>query len=461
MSDFFFLLANLEGEVEVKGKGGALRVWVSADAGALDGLARRAGHAAAVARLQEVGARDADHRAKRWRRVWVRDNALRGGGGWSWDSWARRRGGARRRAVLAGDAVDLDRLLACVARALGWVAVRGAGRWTWGWRRWWWWGWWAWWGWAWRRRAWRVLFEAAVGERHRLVVAAPFGDALRRAELVAAVNTLGRVNRAADVWLKATVAVWVRGVVAAPGSGALVARLGHAAVSSVGWVHSAARGWRWRDWRAWRWRWGRGRAWSRWACLGNRVRRLHRNAADAGGRNATCHHNVARRTPGGAPRVLHDPVVGSVANDEDAVVEPRAARAREGAGRVVLEASLVSFNGDGDWALGNGECKLILAVLRDVGERGEGGGVGAFLGVVASFVLFLVWVVCFGIEALVKKKKKMKKRSAKLCLQRKKKVMVGGSPWEGRQSTLSHVCSSLVSATCRRRSSCFTNLHSE
>ena len=105
------------------------------------------------------------------------------------------------------------------------------------------------------------------------------------------------------------------------------------------------------------------------------------------------------------------------------MVEPRAARAREGAGRVVLEASLVSFNGDGDWALGNGECKLILAVLRDVGERGEGGGVGAFLGVVASFVLFLVWVVCFGIEALVKlgKKNKTKKTFSEIVPSKKEK----------------------------------------
>ena len=38
---------NLHGDVEVEGKGGAGGVWVGADAGALDGLARSAGHAAA------------------------------------------------------------------------------------------------------------------------------------------------------------------------------------------------------------------------------------------------------------------------------------------------------------------------------------------------------------------------------------------------------------------------------
>lgn len=58
------LIYTLEGDVEVERKGGWARVWVRADAGALDGLARRTGHAAAVARLQEVGAGDADHGAE-------------------------------------------------------------------------------------------------------------------------------------------------------------------------------------------------------------------------------------------------------------------------------------------------------------------------------------------------------------------------------------------------------------
>lgn len=62
---------------------------------------------------------------------------------------------------------------------------------------------------------------------------------------------------------------------------------------------------------------------------------------------------------------------------------------------------MVGFNGDRDWTVSDGGEELGFGVLGNVFVAGDRGGVGTFLGVIASFVRGLVWVVGFGIETTV------------------------------------------------------------
>merc|ERR1712093_714975 len=75
-----------------------------------------------------------------------------------------------------------------------------------------------------------------------------------------------------------------------------------------------------------------------------------RDAALAGG---DVHEAID--TPAGAPRVLHlDATIGVHANSQHTVVEVGAASGRDDTTSVLLEGSLVSLNGHGDWGVHDG-----------------------------------------------------------------------------------------------------------
>merc|ERR1719311_1866362 len=95
---------------------------------------------------------------------------------------------------------------------------------------------------------------------------------------------------------------------------------------------------------------------------------LRRDAAHVA---AALHADVAGFSPAAAPRVLHLPVVlatvGAESDDEDAVVEAGAARARvEHAVLVELEDRPVRLNGHRDRLLRHGRLERDLVVRGDV-----------------------------------------------------------------------------------------------
>jgi len=218
------------------------------------------------------------------------------------------------------------------------------------------------------------------------------------AQGVTAVNTPGRVNGGALIAVEAPVRQWVGVVVAAAGGSALRFTLGVTAVGSVAWVDGSALGWgwcwAWWTWWCWAWTW-----W--WSSAGKWVRRLHGNTADAGGRDASRHHDVTGVTPRWPPRVLDNPCIGGVTDNEHTVIELGPARTREGAGCVMLETSLVGFDCNRDRSLCNGGSKLCFGVLWHIGEASNGTDLVGFLGSVARFVLFQVWIVGLGINTTV------------------------------------------------------------
>merc|ERR1719258_438697 len=80
--------------------------------------------------------------------------------------------------------------------------------------------------------------------------------------------------------------------------------------------------------------------------------------------------------PGRTPGVLHlpelDAVRLAVADDEDAVVELRAASLLQHTAAVELEGLVVGLDGDADRALADGLHERLLVVGRDVLEAGHG-----------------------------------------------------------------------------------------
>jgi len=151
-------------------------------------------------------------------------------------------------------------------------------------------------------------------------------------------------------------------------------------------------GWGWRGWWGWAWSWAGSGNWERW---------LGGNTALTLGSDTSLELNVTVHTPGGTPRVLDDPVVGAVTDGKNTVVELGTAKGGEGSGLVGLEGTLVGFNCDGDWSSGDGSGEGILIGLLDVSEAGDGGCDGLLLLLVACLVLLNVWVVGFGVNALV------------------------------------------------------------
>jgi hypothetical protein len=128
---------------------------------------------------------------------------------------------------------------------------------------------------------------------------------------------------------------------------------------------------------------------------------LHGNTADTRGGNTTLHHDVTLITPECSPRVLDNPVVISVTNNKDTVVELGTAWARENTAPVGLEVHLVSLNGNRDGTLGDGGGKLVLVVLGDILVTGDGDDVLGLLLLVAGTVLGSVWVVLLSVETTV------------------------------------------------------------
>ena len=116
--------------------------------------------------------------------------------------------------------------------------------------------------------------------------------------------------------------------------------------------------------------------------------------------------HVAALTPGGAPRVLHDPelfsVLGAIADDKGGVIEAGAALGRvEDSTSVHLEDRLVSLDEDRDWLLGNSGLHLVdviglhSLVVGNVGSRCLGSRV------FARSILGSVWVVVLELSKVV------------------------------------------------------------
>ena len=113
-------------------------------------------------------------------------------------------------------------------------------------------------------------------------------------------------------------------------------------------------------------------SWQSSCSVGAGVERFHLDTADTLAVNDGDLH-VASVTPGGAPRVTHDPVlgassIGAPSDDTDGVIEGGTALGGVEDTRLVnLEDSLVSLDGDGEDGLSESSLHLVNVVGGDVG----------------------------------------------------------------------------------------------
>merc|ERR1719469_1717390 len=134
---------------------------------------------------------------------------------------------------------------------------------------------------------------------------------------------------------------------------------------------------------------------------------LQLDSADTGtGLNAEL--DVASITPGGAPRVLHEEVIGAVfgavTNSEDTVVEGGSTvSASEDTGLVMLEHDFVGFDGDGDGLLGEGVLEAFGGALGNLGESGDldGSHLEGFVALATDALSRGVGVVGLGVEGVL------------------------------------------------------------
>lgn len=153
---------------------------------------------------------------------------------------------------------------------------------------------------------------------------------------------------------------------------------------SLGWVHSAVAA------RAW---WSRTRTRGR-ASTSSRVGGLIQETTLTIRRfDVSAHADITLLTPGGSPRVLDDPVVSSVTDSQDTMIQLFTASSGENTTLVMLETSLVSFNGNGNRSLSKSSLKLIWVLFRNISVGSDSGDNVSLLGSLAVFVLHEVRIV--------------------------------------------------------------------
>lgn len=109
--------------------------------------------------------------------------------------------------------------------------------------------------------------------------------------------------------------------------------------------------------------------------------------------DVSAHADVTLLTPGGSPRVLDDPVVSSVTDSQDTMIQLFTASSGKNTTLVMLETSLVSFNGNGNRSLGKSSLKLVWVLFRNISVGSDSGDNVSLLGSLAGFVLHEVRIV--------------------------------------------------------------------
>jgi len=109
--------------------------------------------------------------------------------------------------------------------------------------------------------------------------------------------------------------------------------------------------------------------------------------------DVSAHADVTLLTPGGSPRVLDNPVVSSVTDSQDTMIQLFTASSGKNTTLVMLETSLVSFNGNGNRSLGKSSLKLVWVLFRNISVGSDSGDNVSLLGSLAVFVLHEVRIV--------------------------------------------------------------------